>query len=525
MFETGVTRTEIVNQLSISVHGSLRDYVPVIAESCVQDPEFLAHLIAWDFVNGQVKDSKLALPVLTIWSRQFPEELLENSLAHLALASPRELLRALRFSLDLGVAARRQRLLERLVRAYLKHHELIRGKWERLAVRHRRSLHSLYALTHCPRPLWTAGALFGRVNRIDGKAIKFLLPPGTIFSDVAALRSMDPRQVAAVTEKWHLSPLVVSGALAGSSTKVSDAAVVQAAVGQMSGSELVTRVTSLEAAGLSKDPVLKEAFRAQVAKATKSKKATLKTSVAADEVEDVSLREMLRELQERQIQTQKDSGQGIDGNWLVICDKSQSQDLAIELGAHIAAAIAKFVTGRVWLVFCDTSASGDEVTGFTLEQLKAHTRYVRAGGSTSYGVGLAWALEKRLDLDGVVIVGDGGENFAPFFVHAHQEFKSRRQKDLPVYLYQTYCEPRYAASAGGNPKNFERTMYGKVPFTSFDLTHGKVDYFSVPNLVQTMSVSRFGVVEKIMACPLVSLEQVIPGMEKWHKVSTRSSTA
>ena len=49
-----------------------------------------------------------------------------------------------------------------------------------------------------------------------------------------------------------------------------------------------------------------------------------------------------------------------------------------------------------------------------------------------------------------------------------------------------------------------------LSFSEFDLTRGQVDYYSIPNLVQSMSVSRFGVVEKIMACPLVTLEQVLP---------------
>ena len=34
------------------------------------------------------------------------------------------------------------------------------------------------------------------------------------------------------------------------------------------------------------------------------------------------------------------------------------------------------------------------------------------------------------------------------------------------------------------------------------------DYFSLPNLVQTMNANRFGVVDKIMAAPLVTLDQV-----------------
>jgi len=86
MNESGINRTKS-EQLNRSVHGSLSEYRPVI-EKPASPIRFLAHLIAFDFVNGQIKDTKIALPVLTLASREFPDELSENSLAHLALQPP-----------------------------------------------------------------------------------------------------------------------------------------------------------------------------------------------------------------------------------------------------------------------------------------------------------------------------------------------------------------------------------------------------------------------------------------------------
>ena len=506
--ELGLRRQDIIGKLNLSVHGDLQSYNAVIGAACKQDPEFLAHLIAYDFTNGQVKDTKVALPVITLASRDFPDELVENSLAHLMMQSPRDILKALKFSIASGTVARRQRALDKSIRSFLKNRESEPGKWGRMAVRHRRSLQSLYRLAHAPQPQWVSAALFGAEKLKGQDRVPLAYVPGSIFADIKNLSTMSPAQVAATIQKWHLSPLVVSGAMTGAKATQSDSGVVQATIGQMSDTEVVTRAASLEKKGLSRDAGLKEAFRSKVSKATKSKKATLKTSVAADEVEDDGLKAMLRELQERQIQSQKDSGRGIDGNWLVIVDRSQSQDIAIELGAHIGAAIAKFVTGKVWLVFCNTDVTVVEVTGLTLDDIKAKTKFIIAGGSTSYGIGLAWAIEKGLQLDGVAIVGDGGENSAPLFVNAHRVYKQKFDKELPTYLYQTYCAPNYALSPGGNPRNFAKLMEdGGTPFTAYDLTKG-TDYYAIPNLVQTMSASRFGVVEKIMACPLVTLDQV-----------------
>lgn len=513
MPEQGITRAEILNKLNLSVHGELTEYNSIIGQACKQDPEYVAHLIAFDYTNGQIKDSKIALPVITLASKDFPDELVENSLAHLAMKDPREMLKALRFSIASNTTGRRQKALEKMIRAYLSNREAEPGKWSRLVARHRRSINELYARTHAPMPEWASAILFGfkKEKQADGTIVKIPLaiPPGSIFADIRNLSQMAPAQVAATIQKWHLSPLIVGGAMTGAKAAQQDSSVVQAGIDQMSDTEVVTRAASLEKKGLSRDAGIKETFRKKVAKATTSKKATLKTSVAADEVEDEGLKTMLRELQERQIQAQKDAGRGIDGNVLVIVDRSQSQEEAIELGVQLGCTITKFVSGKVWLVFCNEGATPVEVTGKSLEDIRASARFMHASGATSYGIGLAWAMEKKLDLDLVVIAGDGAENTAPLFVNAHRVWNQKFGKDLPVYLFQTYCAPRFANSPGGNPLQFEQLMgQGGVSLTKYDLTAGKIDYYSLPNLVQGINLSRFGVVEKVMACPLVTLDQV-----------------
>ena len=518
MAEKGVDRNQIISELQRSAHGKLESYRPILDQAARSDPEFLAHLIAWDFTHGQIKDTKLAIPVISLASREFPGELVENSLAHLAMQPPRELLKALQFAIQSKLPHSRQAALEKMIRRYLRNKEAVPRKWQTLAARHRQALKRIYAITKCGMPEW-ARVIF------RGPYV-----PGSVFSDIALLNQMDEKTAAATIEKWHLSPLVISGAMTGSKGAKDSSAVTASTMNQMTDTEVITRAKSLERKGAGKDAALKEGFRKKVAKATASKKATLKTTTAADEVEDEGLKTMLRELQERQIQAQKQAGRGINGSWLVIVDKSQSQEHSIELGRHVAAAIAKFVTGRVWLVFCDSAPSGREVTGTPLEAIREQTRFEKAGGSTSYGVGLEWAAQRGYEFDGIAIVGDGGENSIPLFAPTYREHQKRTGKSPTVYLFQTFCEVQYASSPGGNPRNFERLMSGEeasvyggrfavaqrvssgtaIPFTKFDLTHGQVDYYSLPNLISTMGVNRWGILDEIMATPLVTLEQVLP---------------
>ena len=142
-----------------------------------------------------------------------------------------------------------------------------------------------------------------------------------------------------------------------------------------------------------------------------------------------------------------------------------------------------------------------------LDEISRATRFIKANGGTSMGIGLEWAGQNRIVVDGIVVISDGEENTAPAFGTAYAKYKGWVGKEPPVYYYRVKSGGMtYSASP-------DTLMHGMrvcgVPVTEFDLRHGAIDYYSVPNLVQGMSVNRFGVVEKIMACPLVTLDRVL----------------
>src|SRR5271156_3582993 len=115
--ETGITKNQIIAELHRSPHGKLDEYVKVGKAAARQEPEFFAHLIAYDRIKGQVRDAKVALPIVSLAVDSFPAEFEDSSLAHVALLGPRELERAYR----LARAWRRRgriRKLRRLVKGY-----------------------------------------------------------------------------------------------------------------------------------------------------------------------------------------------------------------------------------------------------------------------------------------------------------------------------------------------------------------------------------------------------------------------
>src|SRR5262245_47524851 len=171
--ETGLTKRQIITELTKSTHGDLKQYIPIGTRAIIEDQGFFAHLIAWNQVKGQIRDSKVALPVIALAGNGIDEEYRENALAHLALLDPRNLVRAIRFQKSLP--GQNHRALRKVVERYLRTREAKVKWWERTAVQHRESMRALYALLHIKPAEFANQILF-----------KGWTPPG-IFSAIKML--------------------------------------------------------------------------------------------------------------------------------------------------------------------------------------------------------------------------------------------------------------------------------------------------------------------------------------------------
>ena len=480
--ETGLTKNRILAELSKSPHGKLSEYVTIGQQAAKQDPEFFAHLIAWDRLKGQIRDAKVALPIVAL-SVPMDGELTENALAHLSFLGPREFLRAYRFAREIKVAGRMR--VRRLAECYLREIENDRRGFDRTALQHRRVMKELYALAHV-KPS----------KRADEILFKGIYDDGSVFAEVAKLKDMSPAEAAGTIMERKIPFLIAMGALG---KKAQEPDLVLALIERMSPTELVTNTKMLEKVGIKTNPALRGAYEAALKKASGSKANLLKTTKAAESVGDDELREKLRGVQERQIQAHG----GVDGNWLVLGDKSGSMSQAIETAKHVAATLAKMVKGKVWLVFFDTTPMTIDVTGAALDIIQKGTRHIRAGGGTSIGCGLQRMLDEKCEIDGIAIVSDGGENTAPFFPVVYDKYSKWAGKEVPVYLYQTYGEP---------PALIGAMNLAKMDMTVFDI-RGGVDYYSLPNLVATMRTNRYSLIDEVMATPLLTLSKAFKNFD------------
>lgn len=499
MAEAGVTKNQIISDLSRSPHGKLEEYVPMGVKATKQEPEFMAHLVAWNHQKGQVRDAKVALPIVTLKVNELDAEYVDNSLAHIALLGPRELERAYRFALATKLPGR-MRKLRRIVDAYLRSREKNWPKWERLAIQHRKTLANLYALVHSrPKDDKMDGVLFGP-NEKNGMAS--YAPEGTLFNTVIKLKTMSTLEAAGTIIESRLPFLIVLGAL-GEKAKEPD--LVLALINRMSATELVSNTKMLEKMGVKTNPALRGAYETAIEKASTSSKNVLKTTRAAQALaevdEDNELASKLRGLQERQIKAMG----GVDGNWLVLGDKSPSMQICIEAARHVAATLAKFVKGKVHLVFFDSGPRHFDVSGKSYDQILKDTKGVIIGGGTSIGCGVQYALDYNFEVDGIAVVSDAQENTPPYFVDRYKKLCEKLGKEPTVYLYR--FEP---GMRGYSDKDLGAQMKQEgIDLQEFDLRSGKVDYYSLPNMVQTMRTNRYSLADEVLATKLLSLEDVL----------------
>jgi len=493
MEKQGLSRQRIFAELSKSPHGKLAEYVPIGKQAIDQEGEFFQHLIAWNASHGQIRDSKTALPMLGV-AFERDGELLDNSLAHLAKLNPRELYKAFIFLRELRPQGKMQ-VIDRLIRDYLHQMEGQRH-WDSLAIQHTSVLKSLYAYARVkPTNDRVRIVLFGQIEKHGPK-----LPPprGSVFEAVANLKKMSPTEAAGAIIKFHIPFLIAAGAL---EEKAKEPDLLLALIGQMSPTELTTNMKMLEKFGVKNNPALRGALEKAMEKAASSKQNTLKTTQAVEGVQDEGLKEKLRGLQAKQI---KAAG-GPDGDWLVLVDRSPSMERSIEFGKHVAAALAQFVKGKVWMIFFDESPMTIDVTGLSLDQVQKATRHIRTGSATSIGCGLNRMLIEKVPLDGIAIVSDGQENTAPLFPEVYKKYAAFVDKDVPVYFY--HC-------AGGGDNLTARMNAAGIEMQTFDLRDGKTDYYAIPNLVQTMRSNPYSLIDEIMAVPLLSLSDVLKNSEE-----------
>lgn len=492
--KTDYSRNKLLSALLKIGHGDLSAYVADGLLAAKTEPELLAHLIAWNHKNGKVRDSKVAFPVLSLRHLgKSDAELATNALAAFLMLAPRDMVRAYDFNKSLVakgemVSAPFHNCFRDALRAWLEQLERNWRQWDRVAVQHRRALRSIYKIAHKKRSERADALLF------HGEFEKYRK---SLPSIVHSLRSM-PAAEAAGTILQHRIPFEVA---VGAVAKAKDPDILLALIEGMTGNQLVTNTKWLEKMGVNDSVVLKSAFQKALARAKGDKRMdALKAGRAAEAIEDQGSRDLLVNLQREKTSQLK----SIEGDWLVLGDKSGSMHAAVELAKKVASLIAERVSGRVYLIFFDTSPTVFNVTGKSYDEILADTKRVTANGGTSIGTGVEYLAAKGVPVDGIAICSDGGDNAQPFFHTAYQKYCAKLGIEPTVYFFQT---------RGDAPHLLGYLKGTSIQIDTFDLTAG-IDYYALPNLIQTLRTNRFSMVDEIMESRLLTMKDALSRFER-----------
>lgn len=501
--ERELSKAAIISLLTQSPHASskkderpasekLRDaYFTPLADPARQDPEFFAHLIAWNHMRGEVRDAKAALPIIALKMSPYVG-FRDNALAHLADLNPKLLVKALDFSKTVQGP---KNIVHRFVKRYLRDLEADRREFETVAVQHRISLRRLYTLYHIDAAPFARSAVV-EARSVEGK-----------FGIVKQLPTMSPIEIVAAVQKHKLPWLVVRGAL-GSRAKEPD--VLMALMSRMTAADLATSSKWLVRAGVKDHPQTRAAFEELLQKAVKPKRArgtTLKTQKAVKALEDIGEEKIAGKLQAVQ-DKQVEQLRTIEGNWAVFGDKSGSMQFAIAAARRIASVLTKCVKGDVHLLYFDNLPRYvGNVKGQSLEEIEMKTRFITGEGGTSMGSAMRYLYEHNIIVDGIAIVSDGGERHPPLFSMEYQRYCQKFNVEPTVYLYEVQ----------GQDPNFLGTHChaANIDLQVFDLRRG-VDDYSLPNVVQTMRIGRYSLLDEIMSYKLRTLDEALARTTGMH---------
>jgi hypothetical protein len=225
---------------------------------------------------------------------------------------------------------------------------------------------------------------------------------------------------------------------------------------------------------------------------------TLKTQQASKAVRGTKAKAKLAQVQEQRLSKLG----GIEGDWLVLGDKSGSMEDSIVKARQVASLIAQQVKGQVYLVFFDIEPTLYRVGGKSLEEIEDLTRYIYANGGTSIGVGLDLLLQKDILINGIAIVSDGGENRSPQFWEVYRKYCGKFGIEPPIYHFWL----------PGDPNALEEDLQGAgILFEGFDVSN--VDYYSLPQIIKLLRTSRYTLVEEILETPLLRFSDVFKPKE------------
>ena len=468
-------RIQILNSFLITPHRKLEELAPLHTSALERDPLFYGHLAPWYFEKGEVRDHKV-LFVSHLATSEF-SEFREAAWVLLQKLAPYEVARVLDHSKR--VIGKAPRSLKSAIAHYLKTRENNVKQFDGAALRARDDLKHLYASLRLKPGPRAQAILFDEQPPED--------------SPLAALKKLAKAESAEEQALVILDNKIPYTTAIGAVKHVTPALLV-ALIASMSPQEVINNMAALKRRGAMDDKDVKALIEQKLAEAASDKRVSTMKAKKAIEVAklDEESERILTEVTDQRIADKVE----IKRATALFVDKSSSMTSAIEVAKQLAALVSAVITAD-FHVYAFDSAAFEVKAKVAKDQRPALSdwekafKFIKADGSTSIGAALAKMTRDRVYAEQVVIVTDEGENTAPYFRDAWEEYKTVMKSVLSVIIVQV----------GGANHSFVTGLQNRgIEVMRYQF---QGDMYSLPNVLPLLSMpSKSELADLIMQYPL-----------------------
>lgn len=467
-------RVQILNSFLITPHRKLEELAPLHTSALERDPLFYGHLAPWYFDNGEVRDHK-TLFVSHLATSEF-SEFREAAWVLLQKLAPYEVARVLDHSKR--VIGKTPRSLKSAIAHYLKTREDNVRQFDGAALRARDDLKHLYASLRLKPGPRAQAILFDEQPPED--------------SPLAALKKLAKAESAEEQALIILDNKIPYTTAIGAIKHVTPALLV-ALINSMSPQEVINNMAALKRRGAMNDKEVKALIDQKLAEAASDKRVSTmkaKKAIEAAQLDEESER-ILTAVTDKRIADKVE----IKRATALFVDKSSSMTAAIDVAKQLAALVSAVITADFHVYAFDSVAfevKAEVKKGQrpALSDWEKAFKFIKANGSTSIGAALAKMTRDRVYAEQVVIVTDEGENTAPYFRDAWEEYRAAMTAPSVIIV-----------QVGGSNHSFVTGLQSRgIEVMRYQFSG---DIYSLPNVLPLLAApSRAELAELIMQYPL-----------------------
>jgi hypothetical protein len=382
-------------------------------ETLEADPQFYGCLAAWYQRNGFVEAHKELF--IANLSLSFEEGHREAAYVMLQPLRTYQVARVVRYLKE--ARHKMPRRTKSAVEYWLRRREADALWFDEVFLRDRKNVKYLYATLQIKPSTRAKAIVFEEEPPKDSR----------VFVVQQLSKNNDPDHIAEQIVAHKINAATAVGLLPYMNEKIL-AALIQV----MTPQQLLNRMASLRRRGAFEDKKMRSLIEEKMLQAASEKRVQDgRLLIAAQASGDDLLNAQLGQLSAQRLQ-QKGS---IKRPTAIFVDKSGSMQVALEVGAHVASLCSAIVERELWVYAFDSFAR--PIKAPEQKNLIGWSRAfssIHADGATSIGAPFVSLAKEKSAAEQIIVITDGEENTAPYFVPALREYEAKTQQRCQVIV-------------------------------------------------------------------------------------------